>query len=65
MGIGKYFTMRTYLVLYHSPNLVKVIKSIRLRWTGHGARMEEGNSAFKMLTGKCTGEKPVGWPRRR
>ena len=40
--------------LYSSPNLVRVIKSIRLRWAGHGARMEEGTSAFKILTGKPT-----------
>ena len=38
--------------LYRSPNIVRVIKSRRLRWVGHVARMEEGRSAFKMLTGK-------------
>ena len=37
--------------LYRSPNIVRVIESRRLRWTGHIARMEEGMSAFKMLTG--------------
>ena len=40
----------------HSPNIVRVIKSKRLRWAGHVARMEEGRSAFKILTGN---------PRRR
>ena len=35
--------------LYHSPIIVKVIKSRRLRWAGHVARMEEGSSAFKIL----------------
>ena len=35
-----------------SPNIVSVIKSRRLRWAGHVARMEEGRSAFKVLTGK-------------
>ena len=35
---------------YRSPNIVRVIKSRKLRWTGHVARMEEGRSAFKMLT---------------
>ena len=35
--------------LYRSPNIVRVIKSRRLRWTGHVARMEEGRSAFKIL----------------
>ena len=51
--------------LYCSPNIVRVIKSRRLRRTGHVARMEEGRSAFKMLTGKPTGKIPLGRPRRR
>ena len=51
--------------LYRSPNIVKVIKSKRLRWAGHVARMEEGRSAFKILTGKPTGKRPLGRPRRR
>jgi hypothetical protein len=41
--------------LYRSPNIVRVIKPVRLRWAGHEARMEEGRSAFKILTGKPTG----------
>ena len=51
--------------LYRSPNIVRVIKSRRLRWAGHVARMEERRSAFKMLTGKHTGNRPLGRPRRR
>ena len=51
--------------LYRSPNIVRVIKSRRLRWAGHLARMEEGRSAFKILTGKPTGKRPLGRPRRR
>ena len=51
--------------LYRSPNIVRVIKSRRLRWAGHVARMEEGRSAFKILTGKPTGKRPFGGPRRR
>ena len=35
-----------------SPNIFRVIKSRRLSWEGHAARMEEGRSAFKILTGK-------------
>ena len=41
-----------------------VIKSRRLRWAGHIARMEEGRSAFKILTGTPTGKRPLGRPRR-
>ena len=48
-----------------SPNIVKEIKSRRLRWTDHVARMEEGSSAFKILTGKPGGKGPLGRPRRR
>ena len=51
--------------LYRSPNIARVIKSRRLRWAGHVARMEEGRSAFKFLTGKPTGKRPLGRPRRR
>ena len=51
--------------LYRSPNLVRMIKSRRLRWTGHVARMEEGRSAFKMLTGKPNRKRPLGRPRCR
>ena len=42
-----------------------MIKSRRLRWDGHVARMEEGRSYFKILTGKPTGKRPLGRPRRR
>ena len=42
-----------------------MIKSRRFRWAGHVARMEEGRSAFKILTGKPTGKIPLGRPRRR
>ena len=51
--------------LYRSPNIFRVIKCRRLRWAGHVARMEEGKSAFKILTGIPTGKRPLGKPRRR
>ena len=51
--------------LYRSPNIVRVIKSRRLRWAGHAAKMEEGRRAFKILTGKPTGKRPLVRPRRR
>ena len=41
------------------------IKYRRLRWAGHVDRMEESRSAFKMLTGKPTGKRPLGRPKRR
>ena len=51
--------------MYRSSSVVRVIKSRRLRWAWHVARMEEGRSAFKILTGKPTGKRPLGRPRRR
>ena len=48
-----------------SPNIVRVITLRRLRWAGHVARMEEGGSAFKILTGKPTGKRPLGRHMRR
>ena len=51
--------------LYSSPNIVRVIKSRRMRWAGHVARMEEGRDVHKVLMGKPEGKKPLGRPRRR
>jgi hypothetical protein len=41
--------------LYSSPNIVRVIKSRRMRWAGHVARMGEGRSFFRVLVGKSEG----------
>ena len=51
--------------MHRSPNIVRVIKSRRLRWAGHVARMEEGRSAFKMLTGKPTEKRPLRNAKRK
>ena len=51
--------------MYSSPNIVRVIKFRRFSWAGHVARMEKGRSAFKILTGKSTGKRPLGRPRSR
>ena len=51
--------------LYRSPNIVTVIKSRILRWAVYVARMEEGRSAFKILTGTPAGRRPVGRSRYR
>ena len=45
--------------------IVRAIKSRRLRWAGHVARMEEGRNALKILAGKPTGNKPLGRLRHR
>jgi len=51
--------------LYSSPNIVRVIKSRRMRWTGHLARMGEERGVYGVLVGKPEGNRPLGRPRRR
>jgi hypothetical protein len=51
--------------VYSSPNIIWVIKSRRLRWAGHVARMGERRGAFRALVGKPEGRRPLGRPRRR
>jgi hypothetical protein len=51
--------------LYSSPNIVKVIKSRRMRWAGHVARMGEGKGVYRVLIGRPEGKRPLGRPRRR
>jgi hypothetical protein len=50
---------------YSSPNIVRVIKSRRMRWAGHVARMGEGINAYRVLVGRPEGKRPLGRPRRR
>jgi len=51
--------------LYSSPNIVRVIKSRRMRWAGHVARMGEGRGVYRVLVRKPEGRRPLGRPRRR
>jgi len=51
--------------LYSSPNIVRVIKSRRMRWAGHVARMGEERGAYRVLVGKPEGKRPLGRPRLR
>jgi hypothetical protein len=51
--------------LYSSPNIVRVIKSRRLRWAGHVARMDEGRGVYRVLVRRPEGKRPLGRPRRR
>jgi hypothetical protein len=50
---------------YPSPSLIRVIKSRRMRWAGHAARMRERRNACRILVGKPEGKRPLGRPRRR
>ena len=51
--------------LYSSPNILRVIKSRRMSWAGHVARMGEERGAYRVLVGKPEGKRPLGRPRRR
>jgi hypothetical protein len=51
--------------LYSLPNIVRVIKSRRLRWAAYVARMGEGRGVYRVLVGKPEGKRPLGRPRRR
>ena len=51
--------------LYCSPNIVRVIKSRRMRWAGHVARIGEERGAYRVLVRKPEGKRPLGRPRRR
>jgi len=51
--------------LYSSPNIVRVIKSRRMRWAGHVAHIGEERGVFRVLLGKPEGRRPLGRPRRR
>ena len=52
MRSGRKLRNEEFHCLYYSANIVRVMKSRRLRWTRHVARMEEDRRAFKILTGK-------------
>jgi hypothetical protein len=50
---------------YSSPNVIRQIKSRRMRWAGHVARMGEERKVYKVLVGKLAGKRPLGRPQRR
>ena len=51
--------------LYSLPNIVRVVKSRRMGWAGHVARMGEDRGVHSVLVGKPEGKRPLGRPRRR
>jgi hypothetical protein len=50
--------------LYSSPNVIRMIKSGRMRWVGHVAQKEEGRNACRIFVGKPEGKRPLGRSRR-
>jgi hypothetical protein len=51
--------------LYSSPSKIRYIKSRRMRWAGHVARMGEKRNVYRLLVGKPKGKRPLGRPRRK
>jgi hypothetical protein len=51
--------------LYSLPNFVRVVKSKRMRWAGHVARMGEDRGVYRVLVGKPDGKRPLGRLRHR
>jgi len=51
--------------LYSSPDILRAIKSRRMRWAGHVVCMGERRAAYRVLVGKPEGKKPLGRPRHR
>jgi hypothetical protein len=51
--------------LYSSPDIIGQVKSRRMRWAGHVARMGEERKLYKVLVGKPEGKRPLVRPRRR
>jgi hypothetical protein len=51
--------------LYSSPSIIRIVKSRRMRWAGHVARMEEKRNVYRLLVGKPEGKRPLRRRRRR
>jgi len=51
--------------LYSLPNIVRVVKTRRMRWAGHVGHMGDGRGVHRVLVGKPEGKRPLERPRRR
>jgi hypothetical protein len=65
MGEWRKFHNEELRDLYSSPSIIRIIKSRRMRWAGHVARMGAKSNAYRLLVGKPEGKIPLGRPRRR
>ena len=59
LKMGSYFIHIIIIII------IRVIKSIRMRWAGHVARMWERRGVYRVMVGKAEGKRPLGRPRRR
>jgi hypothetical protein len=65
MGEWKKLYSGKFHNLYSSPEIIRQIKSRRMRWAGHVACMGEGSNVYRVLVGKREGKRPLGRPRCR
>jgi hypothetical protein len=70
-GINTYVNKYTYkyiyiyIYIYLNCCIIRIIKSRRMRWAGHVARMGKMRNAYRLLVGKPEGKRPLGRPSRR
>jgi hypothetical protein len=57
--------MYSLIYLYSSPDIIGQVKSRRMRWAGHAARMGEERKVYKVLVGNPQGKRPLGRPMHR
>jgi hypothetical protein len=51
--------------LYSSPDIIRIIKSRKMKWVGHVSQMGEKRNAYRLLVGKPEQKRPLGRPTRR
>jgi hypothetical protein len=60
-----FLPQRSSISTYSSPNIISLIKSRRMRWVGHVARLGEERKLYRVLVGRPKGKRPHGKQRRR
>jgi hypothetical protein len=63
--VGENYILRSFITCTLSPNIIRMIKSKRMTWAEHVARMPPKRNAYRILVGKPEGKRPLGRPRRR
>jgi hypothetical protein len=64
-GVWRKLHIKELHNLYSSPNIIRMIRSRRMRWAWHVVRIGEAKNAYRILVGKPEGKRPLGRPRRR
>jgi hypothetical protein len=59
------FTMMSFVTRNYLPNITGMIKSKRIKWSGHAARIGEKGNAYRVLAKETDGKRPYARPRRR